>query len=255
MEHPHTSAAFHRMKYLSCPKQFQAKQALEYSLVRNKFTVLSGDSRTGKTTVVRKSIVEHDRAKYFSVYVPGAFTKLYGDVYAAFASALKLPLSSHFLKFRWIEDALEDMICGREFRLVFDDAGIHFGGGALQFKASMRLMEQIMDKFQNTKVLFVANLDILDKALKGVGASQVCYISIGVWQDDQKYRDFLVQTGVACGFKRFQISNDDFAKELLARSHGASGAIINILQTLARNPSLRSCSLLSRDCLRHIWKF
>ncbi|MFK7698016.1 hypothetical protein [Pseudomonas caspiana] len=243
------------MKYLSCPKQFQAKQALEYSLVRNKFTVLGGDSRTGKTTIARKSIVEQDRTKYFSVYVPGAFTKLYSDIYASFASALKLPLNSHFFKFRWIEDALEDMICGREFRLVFDDAGIHFGGGAVQFKASMRLMEQVMDRFPSTKVLFVANLGILDKALKGVGGDQICYINIGVWQDDQKYRDFMIQTGVSCGFKRFQLANDDFAKELLVRSHGASGAIIHILQTLARNPGLKSCSLLSRDCLRHIWKF
>jgi hypothetical protein len=187
--------------------------------------------------------------------VPGSFTKAYGNVGLAFASALGLPVTSDFMSFRNVERPLEDMIGGREFRLIFDDASVHFGGGAEQRNAAIDLVRALIRQFPNLKILLVSKPNILDGALKEVVAKKARYVDIGVWQYDQQYRTFIIQVGEACGFKRSQLTNDDFMKGLLDRSHGASGAIIKSLQTLARNSSYRDCPSLPVECLRNLWKF
>jgi hypothetical protein len=243
------------MKYLLCPKQYQAQQGIMRGFSDNVFTILGGEARTGKTTVALRLLKHADSARVYTAYVPGRFTKAYGNVYSAFAAALGLPLSSHFMAFRNVEYALEDLIGGREFRLVFDDARVHFGGGAEQRNNSIDLVGALLRRFQNLKILAVSGPNILDGDLKKVVAKEARYVDIGLWQDDQQFRIFITRVGVACGFKRSQLLNDDFIKGLLDRSHGASGALIQILQTLARNPSYNDCASLPVECLRNMWDF
>lgn len=243
------------MKYLLCPKQYQAERSVVDSFSDKTFTILGGDALTGKTTVAKRLLKNADRAHVYTTYVPGSFTKAYGNVDLAFASALGLPVTSEFMSFRNVERPLEDMIGGREFRLIFDDASVHFGGGAEQRNAAIDLVRALIRQLPNLRILLVSKPNILDGALKEVVANKARYVGIGVWQYDQQYRTFIIQVGEACGFKRSQLTNDDFMKSLLDRSHGASGAIIKSLQTLARNSSYRDCPSLPVESLRNLWKF
>jgi len=243
------------VKYLLCPKQYQAEQNVLAGFSANVLTILGGETWTGKTTVAKRLLKNADRAKVYTAYVPGSFTKVYRNVDLAFASALGLPLTSQFMSFRNIERSLEDMIGGREFRLVFDDASVHFGGGKEQRNASLGLMQTLQRRFPNIKLLLVSGPNILDGALKEIMAKEMHYVDIGVWEYDQQYLAFINQVGGAYGFKRSQLANDDFTKILLDKAHGASGALIQILQTLARNPIYKACPSLPVESLRNMWKF
>jgi hypothetical protein len=243
------------MKYLLCPKQYLAQQGVVRCFSDNVFAILGGEARTGKTTVAMRLLKNADPARVYTAYVPGRFTKVYGNVYSAFVAALGLPLNSHFMSFRNVEYALEDLIGGREFRVVFDDASVHFGGGAEQRNNSIDLVGALLGRFQNLKILVVSGASILDGDLKEVVAKEARYVDIGLWQDDQQFRAFITRVGKACGFKRSQLRNDDFIKGLLDKSHGASGALIQILQTLARNSSYKACPSLPIECLRNMWNF
>lgn len=243
------------MKYLLCPKQYLAEQNVLGGFSANVPTILGGETWTGKTTVAKRLVKNSDRAQVYAAYVPGRFTKAYDNVYSAFAAALGLPLNSHFMSFRNVEHALEDLIGGREFRLVFDDASVHFGGGAEQRNNSIDLVGALLQRFQNLKILAVSGSYILDGDLKKIVAKEARYVDIGLWQDDQQFRTFISRVGETCGFKRSQLLNDDFIKGLLVRSHGASGALIQILQTLARNSSYKACPSLPVQCLRNTWNF
>lgn len=243
------------MKYLLCTKQYQAEQNVLAGFSANVLTILGGETWTGKTTVAKRLLKNANRANVYTVYVPGSFTKVYRNVELAFASALGLPLTSQFMSFHNIERSLEDMIGGREFRLVFDDASIHFGGGKVQRNASLGLVQTLQRRFPNIKLLLISGPNILDGALKEIMAKEVRYVDIGVWQYDQQYLAFINRVGEACGFKRSQLANDDFTKILLEKSHGASGALIQILQTLARNPFYKACPSLPVESLRNMWKF
>lgn len=243
------------MKYLSCPKQYQAEQNALAGFSANIPTILGGETWTGKTTVAKRLLKNADRANVYTAYVPGSFTKVYRNVGLAFASALGLPLTSQFMSFRNIECSLEDMIGGREFRLVFDDASVHFGGGKEQRNASLGLVQTLQRRFPNIKLLLVSGPNILDGALKEIIGKEIRYVDIGVWQYDQQYLAFINQVGKACGFKRSQMANDDFTKNLLDKAHGASGALIQTLQILARNPLYKTCPSLPVESLRNMWKF
>lgn len=243
------------MKYLLCTKQYQAEQNVLAGFSANVLTILGGETWTGKTTVAKRLLKNANRANVYTVYVPGSFTKVYRNVELAFASALGLPLTSQFMSFHNIERSLEDMIGGREFRLVFDDASVHFGGGKVQRNASLGLVQTLQRRFPNIKLLLISGPNILDGALKEIMAKEVRYVDIGVWQYDQQYLAFINRVGEACGFKRSQLANDDFTKILLEKSHGASGALIQILQTLARNPFYKACPSLPVESLRNMWKF
>lgn len=255
MEYSRTTERYYRVKYISCPKQYQAEQSVVESYSNNLFTILGGESQAGKTTVAKRLLKNADRSRVYTAYVPGAFTKLYNDVYLALSSALGLPLTSDFTSFRNIEPPLEDLIGDREFRVVFDDASIHFGGDAKQRNASISLMQSLIQRFPNLKILLVSNLYILDGPLNEFIAKNTRYVEIGVWQYDQQYRNFITKAAETCGFKRSQLSNADFIKGLLDRSHGASGALFRILQTLARNPRCQACKTLPVNCLHNMWKF
>lgn len=243
------------MKYLLCPKQYRAEQNVLAGFSANVPIILGGETWTGKTTVTKRLLKNADRAQVYTAYVPGRFTKAYGNVYLAFAAALGLPLNGHFMSFRNIEHALEDLIGGREFRLVFDDANVHFGGGAEQRNNSIDLVGALLQRFQNLKILAVSGPNILDGDLKKVVTNEARYVDIGLWQDDHQFRTFISRVGEACGFKRSQLQNDDFIEDLLVRSHGASGALIQILQMLARNASYKACPSLPIQCLRNTWNF
>ena len=243
------------MKYLLRPKQCQAEQNVLAGFFANVPILLGGKTWTGKTTVTKRLLKNANRTQVYTAYVPGRFTKAYGNVYLAFAAALGLPLNSHFVSFRNVENALEDLIGGREFRLVFDDASVHFGGGAEQKNNSIDLVGALLQRFPNLKILAVSEPNILDGDLKKVVAKEARYVDIGLWQDDQQFRTFISRVGEVCGFKRSQLLNDDFIKGLLVRSHGASGALIQIIQTLARNSSYKACPSLPVQCLRNTWNF
>jgi hypothetical protein len=243
------------VKYLLCPKQYRAEQNVLAGFSANVPIILGGETWTGKTTVTKRLLKNADRAQVYTAYVPGRFTKAYGNVYLAFAAALGLPLNGHFMSFRNIEHALEDLIGGREFRLVFDDANVHFGGGAEQKNNSIDLVGALLQRFQNLKILAVSGPNILDGDLKKVVTNEARYVDIGLWQDDHQFRTFISRVGESCGFKRSQLQNDDFIEDLLVRSHGASGALIQILQMLARNASYKACPSLPIQCLRNTWNF
>lgn len=243
------------MKYLLCPKQYRAEQSVLAGFSANVPTILGGETWTGKTTIAKRLLKSADRARVYMAYVPGRFTNAYGNVYLAFAAALGLPSNSHFVSFRNVESALEDLVGGREFRLVFDDASVHFGGGAEQKNNSIDLVGALLQRFPDLKILAVSEPNILDGDLKKVVAKEARYVDIGLWQDDQQFRTFISRVGEACGFKRSQLLNDDFIKGLLVKSHGASGALIQILQTLARNSSYKAYPSLPVQCLRNTWNF
>ena len=80
------------MKYLLCPKQYLAEQNVLGGFSANVPTILGGETWTGKTTVAKRLVKNSDRAQVYAAYVPGRFTKAYGNVYSAFAAALGLPL-------------------------------------------------------------------------------------------------------------------------------------------------------------------
>ncbi|UZJ58070.1 ATP-binding protein [Pseudomonas sp. KU26590] len=243
------------MNYLLCPKQYQAEQSVVAGFSADALIILGGETLTGKTTVARRLLKNADRARVYTAYVPGIFTTLYGDVTMAFVSALGLPLTSQYTSFRNIERSLRDMIGDREFRLVFDDAGVHFGGGAKQRNAAIKLMQALLMHFPNIKLMVVSGASILDGPFRDIMTKEMRYVDISVWQYGSQYRSFINKVGQACGFKRSQFANEEFAQNLLERAHGASGALIQILQTLAKNPRYKFCPSLPADSLRTMWKF
>lgn len=243
------------MKYLLCPKQYQAEQRIEEAFFDNVYVVLGGDSQTGKTIVAQRLLKNADRTRVYTAYVPGSFTKSYCNAELAFSAALGLPITNDFRSFSNIGRVLGDLIGGREFRLVFDDAGVHFGGGAEQRNASNKLMRALIRQFPEVKLLFVSKVDILDGIPRDLVAKKPRYVNIGTWQHDQASRAFINQTGEACGFKSHQLTNDYFVKGLLEKSHGASGAIIKTLQVLARNSRYKNFPYLPVECLRNLWDF
>lgn len=243
------------MRYVKCPKQFKAEQAILAAFSDCPFIIFGGAPQTGKTTIVRRLLKSVNRKQTYAAYLPGAFTSLYSSVNMAFAAALGLPLIDSFTTFRSLERMLEDLIAKREFRLFLDDAGVHFGGGAVQRNASIELMQSLLRRFSNLKVVFVSDLRILDSPIKKVVCNQVRYIDIDIWEFGDDYRDFIGDVGVVFGFKRSQLVNDAFLAELLRKSQGATGALVHDLKMLSNNPDCRVSSSLSVAHLRNMWKY
>ncbi|WP_434120410.1 ATP-binding protein [Pseudomonas fortuita] len=243
------------MRYLLCPKQYRAERCIENSFSDGVSAILSGNSQAGKTTIAKRLIKNADRTRIYAAYVPGSFTKVYGNVELAFSAALGLPVESYFMSFHNIERAVRDLIGGRDFWLIFDDADVHFGGGAEQRNASISLMGALIGRFPCVKLLFVGRIDILNGALSSIVSNESRCITIDAWQYDQSSRVFITKIGGAYGFKPSQLTDDYFIKGLLDKSHGASGAIIKIFQTLARHPHYKAHSYLPAECLHNLWRF
>lgn len=255
MEYPRIAAKYYRMRYLLCPKQYRAERCIENSFSDNVSAILGGNSQAGKTTVAKRLIKNADRTRIYTAYVSGSFTKAYGNVELAFSAALGLPVTSDFMYFHNIERTLKDLIGGREFWLVFDDASVHFGGGAEQRNASISLMRTLVRSFPSVKILFVGRIDIFNGGLKEVVPNQPRYVTIDAWQSGQASRAFITQIGEACGFKSSQLTDDYFIDRLLEKSDGASGAIIKIFQALARHSRYKTYPYLPSECLRNLWNF
>lgn len=243
------------MRYLSCPKQHRAERCIENSFSDDVSVILSGNSQAGKTTVAKRLIKNADRTRIYAAYVPGSFTKAYGNVELAFSAALGLPVTCNFMSFRNIERALRDLIGGRDFWLIFDDADVHFGGGAEQRNASINLMKALIGRFPGVKLLFVGRLDIRNGALSSIVPDESRCITIDAWQYDQSSRVFITKIGGTYGFKPSQLADDYFISRLLEKSDGASGAIIKIFQALARHSSYKSYPCLTAECLRNLWNY
>lgn len=243
------------MRYLLCPKQYRAERCIENSFSDNVSAMLGGNSQTGKTTVAKRLIKNADRARVYTAYVPGSFTKAYGNVELAFSAALGLPVTSDFMSFHNIERALRDLIGGREFWLVFDDADVHFGGGAEQRNASISLIRTLIWSFPGVKLLFVGRIDIFIGTLRGIVPDKPRYVTIDAWQHDKSARVFITQIGGTYGFKPSQLTDDYFISRLLEKSSGASGAIIKIFQALARHSRYKTYPYLPAECLRNLWNF
>ncbi len=238
-----------------CPRQRAAEQCITQKFHTTRVAILGGQPLTGKSTLAKRITTNSSRKLVCSTYVPGNFTRVYSDVRFAFAAAIGMPLDTHCTSLKNIELSLRGIIGCREFRVIFDDARIHFGGELKQRRESLRLMEWLILHFPEIQVLLIGESDCLSEDLKALFDSEVPYTAIESWSLCPEYCAFVARIGSVLGLKNLQLSGESFVNALFRKTQGATGAVISILQTLARHPRYKDCSELPAESLNNLWRF
>lgn len=211
---------------------------------------------SGKTTLAKKLSAERKSLTVRTACIYSLHLPTFPSLQHAFSSALGVPVNAGALQHKYFIKVLDDLgFSSVECQIFIDDLDVFFGGNASMYARRLSFIQDLISRFSGFRIIGTFSsfqrLELLHKDLDILDASPV---QIALWSEEDDVEQFVKGIAKQCGLHPNQIRDEGFLKELLARSQGATGRIVGLIQTLSYSKKYADGRVLTRECFHGLWR-